>query len=130
MMRSEEDFLVVTARVGGGLDNEKPEHAGVGAARQIFPGEVMAMIPAGTCRLWREGVTPCRTPRNHRCALLHRPVDLGWYIKAVPMDDVVDIGLVADVETDLAALLQAQHRPGRSPVVAECLDHPTGRKLE
>ena len=42
------------------------------------------------------------------------------------MDDVVDVGVVADIDADRAAFAQAQQRAGYRAVVAKGVDHPPG----
>jgi hypothetical protein len=44
--------------------------------------------------------------------------------------DVVDIGIVADIDADLAAFAKAQHRTGHAIVIGKRLDYLPGRELE
>ena len=46
------------------------------------------------------------------------------------MNDVVDVGVVMDVDADLAVFAQTQDRTGNRAVVAEGLDHLAGSELE
>jgi len=130
MVRREEHLLIVTGWIAGGFDDEKSEHPGIRAPRQVLPGEIMAVIPAGARGLRRKGVAPRSAARDRWRTLLHGAIDLGWYIKAVPVDDVVNIGLVPDLESDLPSFRQAQHWPRRRPVVPERFDDLPRRELE
>ena len=46
------------------------------------------------------------------------------------MHDIVDVGVVADIDADLAAFPKPQHWTGHGAVVAKSLDHPPGGELE
>ena len=37
----------------------------------------------------------------------------------MPVHDIVDVGIVADIDADLAALAKAKHRTGNRAVVAQ-----------
>src|SRR5262249_23162691 len=83
----------------------------------------MAVIPARSGRLGREGIDlRAAAGRDHRRSFLNRAVDLGRDEEAVPVDDVVDVSIVDDVNTDLPTFLQAQDGAGNHAVVAIRLD--------
>jgi hypothetical protein len=129
-MGGEQHLLVVAAGVVRRLDDQEPVHSGIEAAGQIAAGDVVAVIPAGARGLGGEGVAPRAAALDHGGAFLHRAVGLSGQIKTVPVNDVVDIGVVADVDADLATLAQPQERTGHGAVVGEGVDDFSGRELE
>jgi hypothetical protein len=67
---------------------------------------------------------------NHRRSFLHRAIGLRGHVKPVPVHDVVNIGIVADIYADLAAFAKPQYRTQHGAVVTEGLDHFPGREVE
>jgi hypothetical protein len=130
MVRGEQHFLVIAAAIAGRLDNQKAVHAGIEAARQIRPGNIVTVIPARARGPRRERVALRAAPLHHRRAFLHRAVGLRGQVEAMPVHDIVDVGVVADIDADLAAFPQPQDRTGHGAVVTERVDHPARRKLE
>jgi len=96
-----------------------------------FPGHVVTMIPARPDRLGCEGVDlRAAASGDHPRSLLHCAIDLGRDKQAVPVDDVVDVGIVDDVDADLPALLQTQDRARNHVVIAVCLNYLARGQLE
>ena len=130
MVGGQQHFLVVAAGIARRLDDQKAVKSSVQASPQIGAGDIVAVIPPGAGRFRRERVAPRATALHHRRSFLHRAVGLRGQVEPVPVHDVVDIAVVADVDADLAALAQPQYRTGHAIVVSEGLDHPAGGELE
>jgi hypothetical protein len=67
---------------------------------------------------------------DHRRALLHGTVGNGRQMEPVPVHDVVDVGVVDDVDRDVAPIAHAQRRAGDAVVVGIGVDHLAGSELE
>jgi hypothetical protein len=130
MMGGQQHLLVVAGGIVRRRDDQETVQSRVQAPPEIGRGHVVAVIPAGARRLRHERVTLHAAAHHHRRAFLHRAINLGRHVKAVPVHDIVDVAIVADVDADLAALPQPQHRSRHGAVVAEGVDDFPGGELE
>src|SRR5262245_39959592 len=48
----------------------------------------------------------------------------------MPVRDIVNIGVIADIDANLAAFPQSQYRSRHRAIVTERVDHPARRKFE
>ena len=71
----EEDFLVVISGIVRGLDHEKAELAGVGAAVQVRPGHRVRVIPARPGRARRELIADAAVRRHHGSVFFLHAID-------------------------------------------------------
>jgi len=123
-------FPIVAAGIVDLLDDQEPVHPGVEAPPQIGPGDIVAVVPARAAGVCREGVAPDRPGLDHRRSLLHRAVGFRGHVEPVPVHDIVDVGVVADIDAHLVALAQPQRRARHLAVIGERVDHLARRELE
>src|ERR1700691_1266774 len=121
-MQSKEDLLIVAARIVAGLDEQKSVLAGVLPLVQIFAGESVGVIPAEAGRARREGVTSVTAARDERSSFFHGAVHLRGQKEAMPVNHFAVGGLVANIDSDRTAFLQAKQWAGYLAVVGNGLD--------
>src|SRR5262249_22063534 len=97
---------------------------------EIRPCHVVAMIPARPRRLRTEGVTLPSAASHHRRSFFHRTVRRRRYVKPVPVNDVINVRIIANIDADLTAFAQAQYGAGDRAVVRKCVDHLPRGELE
>src|SRR5665213_4514757 len=90
----------------------------------------MAVIPARPRRFGREAVPLRAAALDHWRSLLHRAVGLRRQMEPMPVDDILDVGVVGDVDVDLLAFAKAQNWSGHHTVVGESIDDLSGREFE
>ena len=116
MVRCKQHFLIVAAWIVRRLNDQEPVHPGIQASAQISPCHVMTVIPPRAGGLRRERVTLRAAALNHRRSFLHRAIGLRGHVKPMPVYDVVDIRVVADIDADLAAFARRSTGPGTMPL--------------
>ena len=115
----EKELLVVVTGVGGGLDVDEAELAGIGALVQVGHGHGVGVVPARAEGRGGEAVAALAVGRNDGRAFFVDAVDFGGDGEAVPVDELGGVGVVDDVDGDGLAFLHAQDRAGRGAVVAD-----------
>src|SRR4030095_6214739 len=90
----------------------------------------MAVIPTRAGGLRGERVTLRAAALDHWRSFLHRPIGLRGHVKPMPVYDVVDIRVVADIDADLAAFARAQYRARHHAVVSKGLDRLSGGEFQ
>src|SRR5262249_24949965 len=130
VMGGKQDLLVVTAGIIRRLDDEKTKKARIETEREIRPGRVVAVVPPRPGWLRGECVALRRAVLHDRGSFLHGAVGGGWDVEAMPMDDIVDVGVVADVDGDLLTFAQAQFRARDGAIIGEGIDELGGRELQ
>ena len=130
MVGGQQHLLVIAAGIARRLDDQEAVQSRVQASAQIGPGHVVAVVPPRARRLRDEFVALRAAARHHRRSFLHRAVGLRGQVETVPVHDVVDVGIVADIDADLAALAEAQHRARNRAVVGKGVDDLSGGELQ
>src|SRR5262249_15895502 len=130
LMRREKNFLIIVAWIALGLNIEETKLSRVKTAAQIFAGKDVGVIPPASARLRRERILPRGAWSNHRCSFFHGPVHFRWNVKAMPVDELGNVTVVADIDGDSLAFLHAQQRPRRAPVVTDRLNDLFRRHLD
>ena len=125
----QKDFLIVEPRVIRGIDHEKTELAGVGAAMQIQHGLGMRVVPSRTRRLGHELITPAAMRRHRGCTFFLRPVHLRGNQQTVPMHVLRNVRAVHNLYGDALALSHPQQGTGDLVAVADSAEHNLGRQL-
>ena len=124
-------FLVVCAGFIRPFHDQHAELARVGALLQVVPCVVVAVIPAGARGIGHERIAATPPARRHaRRAFLVGAIDLGRDVKPVPVHDVFIRGVVPHFHVEGPALPRAKQGARRLAVVADGLDHASGRDLE
>jgi hypothetical protein len=130
VVRRQQHFLVVAAGLARRLDDQKTVHPGIEASPEIRSRHVVAVIPARPGGLRAECVALRSTALHHRRSFFHRTVRRRRYVKPVPVDDVINVRIVVDVDADLAAFTQAQYGAGHRTVVSKRVDYLSRRELD
>jgi hypothetical protein len=126
----EQHLLVIAAGIARRLDNEEAVQSRVQASAQVGPGHVVAVVPARARRLRDEFVALRTAPRHHRRSFLHGAVGLRGQVETVPVHDIVHVGIVADLDADLAILTEAKDRAGNRAVVSKGVDNFSAGELQ
>src|SRR6266480_5425855 len=129
LMRREKNFLVIIAGIVFGFDVEEAKLSGVQAAAQIFAGEGMGVIPAGSAGLRGERILTRTSRGHHRRPFFHRAVDFRRHVEAVPMHELGNVAVVVYVHDDSLAFLHAQQRSRCAAVVAGRLEDQKSTRL-
>ena len=122
LMRREKNFLVIIAWIVFGLDVKKAKLTGIQAAAQVFAGEGVGVIPAGSARLRRERILARTSRRHHRRPFFHRAVHFRRHVETVPMHQLGNVAVVTNSDGDLLAFFDAQQGSGGTAVIADSLD--------
>ncbi len=120
---------VVGAGIVGVFHHHHAELAGVGALPQIAAGRIVAVVPARAGGLGREHIAAPAFRRRSRGALFVDAVDLGRDVEAVPVHEVLGLGVVEDVHGQGTPARHAQQRARHLAVVGHGRHDATGRDL-
>jgi hypothetical protein len=126
----EEELLIVVAGIGGGIDVEESELAGVGAAVQIGHRHGVRVVPAGAGWCGCELVSAIAVRGDRRSVFFLDSVDFGGNEETVPVDEFGRVGVVDDVDGDWLALLHAEDGAGRGSVVTDGGEYAVGGEFD
>ena len=126
----EEVLLIVAAGIGGGVDVDEAELAGVGTFVEVGVGHGVGVVPAGAEGFGRELVAAVAAGWDEGGAFFFDSVDVGGDQHAVPVDQLGGVGVVDDVDGEGPALFHPQDWPGGCSVVADGGEDAVGGELD
>ena len=89
---------------------------------QVFAGEGVGVIPAGSAGLRRERILARTSGWHHRRPFFHRAVHFRRHVETVPTHQLGNVAVVTNSDGDLLAFCDAQQGSGGTAVIADSLD--------
>ena len=126
----QKDLLIVEPRVIRGIDHEKTELAGVGAAMQIHHGRGVRVVPSRTRRLGHELIAPAAMRRDRGRAFFLRPIHFRGNEQAMPVHVFRNVRVVHNLDGDALPLSHAQQGAGHLVAVADRADYNLRGQLD